>query len=147
MLTVVTLLFLTGLFEKLPEATLAAVVIAAVIELVDVASLRRLYRVQTGRLASIYHLTSRADFIAAVAAMMGVLIFDTLPGLVIGIVVSLTLLLARTSRPHVAVLGRVPDSPGLWVDADQHDVCGARPGSAGGAGGRAAVLRQLRLRP
>ena len=119
-LTVVTLLFLTGLFEKLPEATLAAVVIAAVIELVDVASLRRLYRVQTGRLASIYHLTSRADFIAAVAAMMGVLIFDTLPGLVIGIVVSLTLLIARTSRPHVAVLGRVPDAPGLWVDADQH---------------------------
>ena len=118
--TVVTLLFLTGLFEKLPEATLAAVVIAAVIELVDVASLRRLYRVQTGRLASIYHLTSRADFIAAVAAMLGVLVFDTLPGLVIGIVVSLTLLIARTSRPHVAVLGRVHDSPGLWVDADQH---------------------------
>ena len=44
-LTVVTLLFLTGLFEQLPEATLAAVVIAAVIELVDIAALRRLYRV------------------------------------------------------------------------------------------------------
>ena len=40
-LTIVTLLFLTGLFEDLPEATLAAVVIAAVIELVDVAALRR----------------------------------------------------------------------------------------------------------
>ena len=40
-LTVVTLLFLTGLFEKLPEAALAAIVIAAVIELVDVAALRR----------------------------------------------------------------------------------------------------------
>ena len=49
-LTVVTLLFLTGLFEQLPEATLAAVVIAAVIELVDVAALRRLYRVYTARL-------------------------------------------------------------------------------------------------
>ena len=44
-LTVVTLLFLTGLFEDLPEATLAAVVIAAVIELVDIPALRRLYRV------------------------------------------------------------------------------------------------------
>ena len=44
-LTIVTLLFLTGLFEALPEATLAAVVIAAVIELVDIAALRRLYRV------------------------------------------------------------------------------------------------------
>jgi MFS superfamily sulfate permease-like transporter len=41
-LTVLTLLFLTGLFEQLPEATLAAVVIAAVIELVDIAALRRL---------------------------------------------------------------------------------------------------------
>ena len=48
-LTLVTLLFLTGLFEKLPEATLAAIVIAAVIELVDIAALRRLWRVRTGR--------------------------------------------------------------------------------------------------
>jgi MFS superfamily sulfate permease-like transporter len=43
-LTILTLLFLTGLFEQLPDATLAAVVIAAVIELVDVAALRRLCR-------------------------------------------------------------------------------------------------------
>ncbi len=50
-LTFVTLLFLTGLFEQLPEATLAAIVIAAVIELVDIASLRRLWRVRTGRVA------------------------------------------------------------------------------------------------
>ena len=42
-LTIVTLLFLTGLFEQLPEATLAAVVIAAVVELVDIPALRRLY--------------------------------------------------------------------------------------------------------
>ena len=49
-LTLVTLLFLTGLFEKLPEATLSAVVIAAVIELVDFSSLAALYRVWTKRL-------------------------------------------------------------------------------------------------
>src|SRR5207342_1184067 len=52
-LTLITLLFLTGLFEQLPEATLAAVVIAAVIELVDFPALRRLYRVWTDRLGSI----------------------------------------------------------------------------------------------
>ena len=46
-LTVVTLLFLTGLFEDLPEATLAAVVIAAVVELVDFAALRGFYRLYT----------------------------------------------------------------------------------------------------
>ena len=83
LLTVVTLLFLTGLFESLPEATLAAVVIAAV------------------------------------AAMLGVLIFDTLPGLFIGIATSLTLLLYRASRPNVAVLGRLPD--GHWVDLARGD--------------------------
>ena len=114
-LVVVTLLFLTGLFEQLPVAVLAAVVIAAVIELVDVRALRRLWAVQSGRLARIYRLASRADFIAAVAALLGVLIFDTLPGLVIGIGISVVLLLARTSRPHVARLVR-PDG-GRWVDA------------------------------
>ena len=46
-LVIITLLFLTGLFESLPEATLAAVVIAAVIELVDIGRLRRLYGVWT----------------------------------------------------------------------------------------------------
>ena len=80
-----TLLFLTGLFEKLPEATLAAVVIAAVVELVDISSLRRLWRVRAGRVVHTYQLTARADFVAAAAALLGVLLFDTLPGLVIGI--------------------------------------------------------------
>ena len=107
-LTVVTLLFLTGLFEKLPEPTLAAVVIVAVIELIDFASLRRLYRVQTGRLARIYRYAARADFVGALAAMLGVLLFETLPGLIIGIVVSIVLLLMRSSRPHVTPLRRLP---------------------------------------
>ncbi|CAG7590454.1 MULTISPECIES: SulP family inorganic anion transporter [Rhodococcus] len=116
-LTVVTLLFLTGLFEKLPEATLAAVVIAAVIELVDISALRRLYGVWTERLGSIYGYAARADFAAALAAMVGVLLFDTLPGLVIGIGVSMLLLLYRASRPHVAALAK---EGSLWVDAERH---------------------------
>jgi SulP family sulfate permease len=118
-LTVVTLLFLTGLFEKLPEAVLAAVVIAAVVELVDFASLRRLYQVWSGPLGRIYKYAARTDFIAAVGAMLGVLVFDTLPGLFIGITLSLLTLLYRSSRPHVAVLVREPDS-GMWVDVDRH---------------------------
>lgn len=116
-LTVVTLLFLTGLFEKLPEATLAAVVIAAVIELVDIAALRRLYRVWTHMLATIYGKAARADFLAAMAAMLGVLVFDTLPGLLIGIGVAMLLLVYRASQPHVARLGK---EGSLWVDADRH---------------------------
>lgn len=128
-LTVVTLLFLTGVFEQLPLATLAAVVVAAVVELIDVQALRRLWRVRTGRLAHVYQVTARADFMAAGAALLGVLIFDTLPGLVIGIAVSLILLLARTSRPRVTVLAPVGDEPGRpWVDAERNPGYPAVPG-------------------
>jgi sulfate permease, SulP family len=116
-LTVVTLLFLTGLFQELPEATLAAVVIAAVIELVDIDALRRYYRVWTSRLGTIYGPAARADFLAAFAAMIGVLVFDTLPGLVIGIAVSMLLLLYRVSRPHVATLAK---SGTQWIDTSNH---------------------------
>ena len=120
-LTVITLLFLTGLFEDLPEATLAAVVIAAVIELVDIRALRGFYALYTRRLGRIYGPAARPDFIAAVAAMLGVLVFDTLPGLVIGIIVSLLLLLYRSSKPHVAELGRVDtDGVAQYADRSRH---------------------------
>jgi SulP family sulfate permease len=127
-LTVVTLLFLTVLFEDLPEATLAAVVIAALIELVDYRALRSLYRAYSSRLGHIYGWAARADFIAAVAAMLGVLVFDTLPGLIIGVADSLLLLLYRVSRPHVAVLGEVPGSGGQWADVAVHREDQTRPG-------------------
>ncbi len=119
-LTVITLLFLTGLFEDLPEATLAAVVIAALIELVDYKALAALWRAYSSRLGQIYGPAARADFIAAVAAMLGVLIFDTLPGLIIGVLDSVLLLIYRVSRPHVAVLGQIPGSGGQWADTAVH---------------------------
>jgi high affinity sulfate transporter 1 len=127
-LTIVTLLFLTGLFETLPEATLAAVVIAAVVELVDVRALVELYRLGTRRLARMYGVAARPDFFAAIAAMLGVLVFDTLPGIFIGIAVSLVLLLYRASIPHVAVLGRVPGTDGQWADAGRHPENETTPG-------------------
>ncbi len=127
-LTVITLLFLTVLFEDLPEATLAAVVIAALIELVDYRALRSLYRAYSSRLGNIYGWAARADFIAAIAAMLGVLVFDTLPGLIIGVADSLLLLLYRVSRPHVAVLGEVPGSGGQWADVAVHPEDQTRPG-------------------
>jgi sulfate permease, SulP family len=127
-LTIVTLLFLTGLFEDLPEATLAAVVIAAVIELVDVPAIRRLYRIYSGPTASPLAVGARPDFVAAVAALLGVLVFDTLPGLFIGIGVSLLLLLYRVSAPRVSVLGKVPGTRRQYSDlarnADNEEISG-----------------------
>jgi sulfate permease, SulP family len=126
-LAVVTLLFLTGLFEELPEAVLAAVVVAAVIDLVDIPALVRLYRTYTQGLGRIYGFAARPDFIAAMAALVGVLVFDTLPGLFIGIGVSVLLLLYRASRPNIAVLGRVgPESP--FEDVERNPDAATVPG-------------------
>jgi len=133
-LTILTLIALTGLFEDLPEATLAAVVIAAIVELVDVPALVELYRAYTKRLGREFGFAARPDFIAAVAALLGVTVFDTLPGLFIGIGVSLLLLVYRASRPYVAVLGRElgpetepehgsefePGTGGSYSDIDRH---------------------------
>ncbi|WP_233571731.1 SulP family inorganic anion transporter [Cellulomonas triticagri] len=127
-LTLATLLFLTPVFASLPEATLAAVVIAAVVELVDVRALRRLWSLAGATGRRLYGGAARFDAYAALAALAGVLVFDTLPGLVIGVLISMVLLLARASRPHVAVL--VTDQNGTWVDAERRTVRGQAPGSS-----------------
>jgi SulP family sulfate permease len=66
--------------------------------------------------------------VAAVAAMLGVLIFDTLPGLFIGI--SVSLLLYRASRPHAAVLGRVPGTTDQFADVERSAANTPSPGIA-----------------
>lgn len=124
-LTVLALLFLTGLFALLPAATLAAIVIGALLELVNPASLRRYGRVYSRRLGRIYGPAARADFLAACVALLGVLTFGTLAGLAVGVVVSVLLLLYRASRPHVAVLGRLDR---IWVDLDRHPAATTYPG-------------------
>ncbi len=126
-MTIVTLLLLTSLFEKLPEATLAAVVIVAVVELVDIRGIRRLYRVYGGQRASSIGVTARPDFIAAVLALLGVTVFDTLPGLFIGISVSLILLLYRASRPRIAEMVK-PAGSVHYLDAARVDDASAIPG-------------------
>ena len=126
-LTVMTLLFLTGLFANLPEATLAAVVVAAVVKLVDFRTLRKYARMTTSNLRRIYGVAAYADFIAAMSAVVGVLVFDILPGLFIGVAVSVLLLLFRASRPHVAELGRTPDGT-RWVDLQRNPDALTEPG-------------------
>lgn len=90
------LLFLTGLLANLPKAVLAAVVLTAVAGLIDIPALIRLWRV------------SRPDFAATAVALAGVLLFGILQGILLAALVSVLIMLVRTSRPHVAFLGRVP---------------------------------------
>jgi SulP family sulfate permease len=49
-----------------------------------------------------------------------VIFVDVLQGMVIGLVASLLFVIYRSSRPHIAVLGRVPDAPGAYSDVKQH---------------------------
>jgi len=93
----ITILFLTGLFENLPEATLGAIVIHAVWHLINFNKVGRYWNIR------------RDDFWAGLVGLLGVLIFDILTGLLLAVGVSFLLLLARVSRPYWAVLGRTGD--------------------------------------
>ena len=93
-LVLLTLALLTPFFADLPKATLAAVVIAAVLPLLKTANLRRLYRID------------KADFAIALVCLTGVLVWGVLGGILVAIAASLVALVYRSFRPQVAVLGR-----------------------------------------
>jgi high affinity sulfate transporter 1 len=94
---ILTLLFLAPLFADLPEAVLGAIVIEAVVfGLMDLKSMKRIYRL------------NRTEFWVGMAALLGVLTFGTLNGVLIGLLLSLLVLIARSSRPDIPVLGRWP---------------------------------------
>ena len=91
-------LFLTPLLASLPIATLAATIIVAVLSLVDFKTPQTIWRY------------SKADF-AAMAATIGVtLLAGVEPGVIAGVALSLALFLWRSSRPHAAIVGRVPET-------------------------------------
>ena len=90
------LLYLTGLLANLPKAVLAAIVLTAVLGLIDIPALLRMWRI------------SRMDFYAATIALGAVLLLGILQGILLAALASVLLLLARASQPHVAFLGRIP---------------------------------------
>ncbi len=94
-LTLVTILFLTGLFFNLPEAVLGAIVVHAVWKLIDFGKLRTMWQVR------------KYDFYAATAAFLGVLFLDVLGGIIVGIVLSLLIVIYRASFPTATKLGRL----------------------------------------
>jgi len=67
-----------------------------------------------------YYAERRAEFWLGVATLLGVIVIDVLPALVIGVVAMLLLTVFQVSRPHLAVLGRVPSAPGAYGDVGRH---------------------------
>jgi SulP family sulfate permease len=101
------LMFFTTLLADLPKAVLAAVVLMAVAGLVDLRAIAHMRR------------ASRMDFLSATAALIGVLLLGILPGILLAALISLLLLLARSSTPHVAFLGRIPGTE-RYSDLHRH---------------------------
>lgn len=93
-----TLLFLTPFFYFLPKALLASVIIAAVVSLVDYKEALRLWK------------NDRRDFYILIATFLFTLTLGIQSGVLIGVVLSLAMMLYSNSRPHVALLGRLPNT-------------------------------------
>jgi sulfate permease, SulP family len=94
----VAALLLTPFLYNLPQATLAATIIVAVLSLVDLGALKRTWDY------------SQSDFTAMAATIVMTLASGVEIGIVTGVLVSVALHLWRTSQPHCAIVGRVPGS-------------------------------------
>lgn len=97
------------LVAKIPKAALAGIVIYAGLHLINVEELRRLASFRSTELG------------LALAALVGVLLFDVLAGILIAIGLSVADLFVRVARPPASILGRVPGLAGLHNIADYPD--------------------------
>ncbi len=93
-----TIAFLTPLFTSLPNAALGAIIIMAVIGLIDIAEMRHITRVK------------RSDLVGLGVAFFATLILGIEVGILVAVVASMLVVFARMSMPHTAVLGHVADT-------------------------------------
>jgi sulfate permease, SulP family len=91
-------LFLTPYLASLPIATLAATIIVAVLSLVDFKTPRAIWAY------------SKPDFAAMAVTVLVTLLAGVEPGVIAGVSLSLALFIWRASRPHAAIVGRVPQT-------------------------------------
>jgi MFS superfamily sulfate permease-like transporter len=112
--SIVTTLLIVGtlatqieLLSYLPEAVLSVAVIMAVSHMLKTTELRR------------YYATRRIDFTLAIVTLVGVLVTDILTGLLIAVFLSLAIVLYRSSRPHLAVMGKIPGRK-VYGDVQKH---------------------------
>jgi len=107
-LIALTLLFLTPLFYYLPKAILASVIMVAVSGLIDFKEAKHLWR------------TDRGDFLMMLVTFLGTLTLGIEEGILIGMILSLALIIFRTTEPHTAVLGKIPGKP-HYKNVDRFD--------------------------
>ena len=97
-LVAITVMFFTSWFYFLPQTCLAATIITAVYKLIDFATLKRMWNYD------------KADAIAWLVTFSAVLGLGVEKGIIFGAIVALSLHLWHTSRPHIAIVGRLGES-------------------------------------
>jgi SulP family sulfate permease len=97
-LIVITLLFLTPYFYNLPKAILASVIMVAVFGLIDYKEALQLWK------------SNRLDFWMLIATFLATLILGVEMGIGLGVILSLAMVLFKTTNPHTAQLAKVPNS-------------------------------------
>lgn len=102
-------LFLTPALYFLPQVTLAATIVVAVLALVDFGVLKSTW------------LFSKLDFIAVATTLFTTLLLGVESGLVLGMLVSWALFLFRASRPHIATVGLLPGTE-HFRNVSRHEV-------------------------
>jgi len=96
LLILITLLFLTPLFHNLPKAILASVIMVAVFGLIDYKEAIHLWK------------SNKTDFSLLLITFIATLTIGIEKGIGLGVIVSLAIVIFKTTRPHVAVLARIP---------------------------------------
>jgi high affinity sulfate transporter 1 len=109
------LLLFPNLLQNLPDSALAAVVISAAIGLIEVAGVRKLYRVR------------KTEFALSIACFLGVAVLGVIEGIFIAVALALLDFIRRAWRPYDAVLGRVDDLKG-YHDVSRHPDAKRVPG-------------------
>lgn len=111
----VVLLFAGPLLAHFPAAALGAIVVYAAVRLIDLPGFRRLAAFR------------RSEFLLAIGAFAGVLVFDILYGILLAVGLSVAEMLARVARPHDAIQGLVPGLAGMH-DIDDYPEARTIPG-------------------
>lgn len=100
---------MTGWFHYLPHTVLAATIIVAVTALIDIDTLKEAWHYD------------KADATSLLLTFAGVLVLGVDEGIMLGVVLSLAVLVWRSSRPHMAVVGRVPGTE-HFRNVERHQV-------------------------
>jgi len=111
----ITLLFLTPLFYFLPKAVLAAIIMTAVFGLIDVKEVKHLWKVD------------RADLVLLAITFFATLSFGIEQGILTGVGASIVWFTFQTTRPHLAVLGRLPGTR-VWRNIKRNPDAVRAPG-------------------